>query len=92
MNTSLTLTFRNRPIEIDVEFKVANLGIGAYEFWGAHGVDNPYGVDEWFISMGWWIDTDKQMTEQEVIDAGEEFEDEITEKCQEVFKNSKYNE
>lgn len=91
MNTYIKLTFRERPIEIDVEYKVADHGIGTYEFWGAIGHDSQIGVDEYWLNCGTWEDSDKNLTEQELIDVAEEHEDEILQACEKHFENVRFD-
>ncbi len=48
---NLTLELKNKPISnvlINAKIKVtiADQGIGAYEFWGAKGIDSKMGIDE----------------------------------------------
>lgn len=91
MTFDIKFEHNGQPIEAEVEYTIADHGIGPYEFWGAHGNDSCLGVDDYWLNFGTWLNIDTRLTEQELIDVAEENEDLILNECNKDFEQCRYD-
>ena len=45
MKTTRKITINGYLTECEIDYDITNFGIGSYEFWGATGVDNDFGIE-----------------------------------------------